>query len=180
VAAASVVWLAGPDIFNTRNLLGAGPFAAAAIVAVLSALPRPVALAGSAAALAFASVGTAQGPPLGPPADRVAKALLAQGWESGDRIELFGDFYGFRSPVGWYLPGQPLLQITRADSLDAATFLIAEGAATWRALRWYYAVDPVSLREIENVYVARLPADEDPRELAAIGGYVLASPAPAA
>ena len=181
VGIGAAVWLAGPDIFNTRNVLGVGPFAAVAIVAALRALPRPVAVAGSAAALALVGLGAAQGPPFGPPADRVAQALVAQGWVSDDRIVLFGDFYGFRSPVGWYLPGRPSLQVTGTGSIGADVFLIAQGTRTWDALRWYYSVDPVSLRQIGDVYVARLPDDERlARELQAIGGFVLAPPGPPA
>jgi hypothetical protein len=178
VAITAVVWLAGPDIFNTRNVLGVGPFAAMAVVAALGAIPRPVAIAGSAAALALVGIGAAQGPPFGPPADRVANALLAQGWKSGDRIVLFGDYFGFRSPVGWYLPGRPSLHLTgAAHPDDADVFLIAQGTRTWEALRWYYAVDFLTLSRIGDVFVARLPNDESlARELQAIGGYVLAPP----
>lgn len=178
VLGAAALWLAGPHIFNTRNLLGVAPFAAVAIAACIAALPRRVALAGAATALSLAVVGTVQGPALGPPADRVAAALLAQGWTPQARIVLFGDFYGFRSPVGWYLPGRPFLRQTQPVEAQGDVFLIAEGTATWEALE--RLLSPVSLQRVGDIYVARAVAWGGlEQELRSHGGYVLAIPRPA-
>ncbi len=175
VLGAAGLWLAGPHIFNTRNLIGVAPFAAVSIAALLAVLPRRVSLAGAAAAFSLALVGTVQGPPLGPPADRVAAALLAQGWTPQARIVLFGDFYGFRSPVGWYLPGRPFLRLTRPVEAKGDVFLIAEGTATWEALE--RLLSPASLQRVGDIYIARAVAWGGlEEELTSYGGYVLAIP----
>ena len=85
VLAASLVWLAGPDIYIVKNLLGAAPFAAVAIAAALAAPPRPVALAvtSAAALLVLASYADTRGR-IVPDYDLVAAALVDEGWPEGD------------------------------------------------------------------------------------------------
>ena len=43
VVIAAVIWLAGPHIYDVRNMIGAGPFAAVALAAVVSAVPARLA-----------------------------------------------------------------------------------------------------------------------------------------
>lgn len=175
VLGAAGLWLAGPHIFNTRNLIGVAPFVAVSIASLLVALPRRVAVAGAAATLSLVLVGTVQGPPLGPPADRVAAALQAQGWTPESRIVLFGDFYGFRSPVGWYLPGRPFLRLTEPVDARGDVFVVAQGRETWDTLR--LLLTPVSLEQVDDIYIARAVTSGGLEErLHSWGGYVLAIP----
>jgi hypothetical protein len=132
--AAFGVWAAGPDIFNTRNLLPVAPYAVIAIAAFLTVLPRPLALAAAGAAVGLATLATVEAPPLGPPADRIAEALVEQGWEREDAIVLVADFYGFRSPIGWYLPGRPFLQRVDLAAERRRVFLVVQGRRSWEAL----------------------------------------------
>ena len=106
VLAASLVWLAGPDIYIVKNLLGAAPFAAVAIAAALAAPPRPVALAATSAAalLVLASYADTRGR-IVPDYDLVAAALVDEGWQEGDPILVFGPPYQLLHPLDWYLPG---------------------------------------------------------------------------
>jgi hypothetical protein len=75
-----------------------------------------------------------EAPPLGPPADRIAEALVEQGWEREDAIVLVADFYGFRSPIGWYLPGRPFLQRVDLAAERRRVFLVVQGRRSWEAL----------------------------------------------
>jgi hypothetical protein len=112
LVAAALVWLAGPRIFDTRNLIGVGPFAAIAIAGVLTLLPRPIALAAACAGAALVIFGFVIGNRQAPIAyDRIAHSLVAAGWQSNDPIVLHGNFYAFRSPLEWYLPRQPPLTL---------------------------------------------------------------------
>jgi hypothetical protein len=112
VLVAALVWLAGPRIFDTRNLLGAGPFAAIAVAALLTLVPRPAGFAAACAGAALVVFGFVQGERQTPIAyDRIAGALVDDGWQPSDPIVLRGNFYAFRSPLEWYLPQQPALTL---------------------------------------------------------------------
>jgi uncharacterized membrane protein len=112
LVAAALVWLAGPRIFDTRNLIGVGPFAAIAVVALLTLLPRPVGIAAACAGAALVVFGFVAGERQTPIAyDRIARALVREGWQPSDPIVLRGNFYAFRSPLEWYLPQQPSLTL---------------------------------------------------------------------
>jgi hypothetical protein len=157
-ALAAAIWLAGPDIFNTRNLLAVAPFACVAVAAAIFALPRPLALAGAAGIVAAATLATVTAPAVGPPADKIAQMLVARGWDRGDRIVLFADFYGFRSPIGWYLPGRPFLRRVPASSTSGDLYLVAQGRRTW--LRINEARNMISLDRVDGVFVALLQRDD--------------------
>jgi hypothetical protein len=156
VAVALLVWLAGPDVYNTRNLLVAAPFAAVAAAAPLVALRRAVALAGAGALVALASLATVQAAPLGPPADRIARALLAEGWRPESRLVLFADFHAFRSPIGWYLPGRPFLEL-QGDPVfsgGAPAFLVVQNERVYDELQ--VENDVAQLSRVDGISVARL------------------------
>jgi hypothetical protein len=124
VALAATAWLAGLDLFNTRNLLGVGPFAAVAIAAIVFALPfaRVLALALTVAAV----TGTIAAPPLGHRGDHAAKALVDLGWASDDPIVLIGGLnYGFRSAMAWYLPNQPRLTRTSCPTSEQRIHVVS-------------------------------------------------------
>lgn len=109
---AALVWLAGPRIFDTRNLIGVGPFAAIALAGVLALIAKPVAVATAGAGAALVVFGFVLGDRQAPIAyDRIARSLVAAGWQRTDPIVLHGNFYAFRSPLEWYLPGKPPLTL---------------------------------------------------------------------
>ena len=106
VAATTVVWLVGPDVYVVKNLVGAAPLAAVAIASALTALPRTVwvAATASAAALVLALYVDSRGR-IVPDYDLVAAALVQQGWTERDPRLAFGDPYQFLHRLDWYLPG---------------------------------------------------------------------------
>lgn len=122
VALTAAIWLVGPRIFNERNLLVAAPFAAVSAGALLDALGRRLALAAGAAlavALAFSlwqfeiDYGRSS-------YDGIAHALVAAGWQPRDEIVQFGPApLGLSQPVGWYLPGHPVLVHARPSGCGA-------------------------------------------------------------
>jgi hypothetical protein len=175
--AAYVIWAAGPDIFNTRNLLALAPFAVIAIAALVAALPRPAGLAAGAAAIGLATAATIDAPPMAPPADRIAQTLVEQGWDGDDSIVLIADFYGFRSPIGWYLPGQPFLHHVGLDGSGGRVFLVVQGRRSWEALG---GLRPsTGARQLGNIFVAPLePGAPQLETLVALGGKVV-RPGPA-
>jgi uncharacterized membrane protein len=112
VLVAALVWLAGPRIFDTRNLVGAGPFAAIAVAALLTLLPRPAGLAAACAGAALIVFGFVEGERQTPIAyDHIARMLVSEGWQASDPIIVRGNFYAFRSPLEWYLPQQTALTL---------------------------------------------------------------------
>ena len=133
----SLAWLAGVRVFDTRNLVGAGPFAAIALVALIARLPRPVAYAAAAAGVVLATAGTiaAESTPT-VPYDRAADALVSEGWQPGNPIEAVGDFFAFRSPLEWYLPGRPQLTLAEpSQGSCAAIYAVVAGPANQRRVR---------------------------------------------
>jgi hypothetical protein len=110
VALSAFAWLAGAHIFVTRNLVGTGAFAATAIAAAAGLVPGRARLAAVAGIAALSVLGYQQAyKPSPPPYDRVADALVAEGWTPEAPILLFGSRYGYLHPLGWYLPGRPEL-----------------------------------------------------------------------
>lgn len=140
VAAAAVLWALGEPIFVERNLLGSGPFAAIALAAVLSSLPRRssfVAMAVMTSVLIWACAtmvltwGRA-------PYQGVANALVENGWQPADDLIQFGRApIGILAPVGWYLPGSPVLvrPPPGARSCTRSMFLVSYDRST--GPRWF-------------------------------------------
>jgi hypothetical protein len=141
VTLAAVLWLAGADVFTTRNVLCAAPFVCVAVAAAVAALPRPAAIVAGTAAVGLAAAGLAHERTLAPPDyDRLADALVAEGWRFGDPVAVFGgahehvqlgSAYALRSPVAWYLPGHPFLRLPREEDAgcDEAFVLAPPGRA---------------------------------------------------
>lgn len=155
-AAASLVWLAGPRIFDVRNLIGAGPFSAIALAALAAALPRVAATAAACLAAALLVYGFTEGDRVKPVSyDRVADALVSEGWSTRDPVVLFGNFYAFRSPLEWYLPGQPALTLgeTRRQPCTRVFVVALGSAARSRTLR---APALAETRQVRGILVARL------------------------
>ena len=126
VLATSVVWLLGAEVFVTRNLLCAAPFACICLAALPTLVPRPVALAVGAGIVALLGLGLVQERTLRPPPyDELASELVANGWTRADdvnviggahRLSYLGNVHAISSPVGWYLPGHPVFRPTRKST----------------------------------------------------------------
>ena len=127
LAAAAAAWAAGIDVYAVRNMIGIGPYVAVAWAAALAALPArarartlvPVAVL-TAAAAGFLLAQHRGGPAY----DRMARALVADGWRPGDDVAVFGSRDEFRSPLEWYLPGRPLLSNARLARIDEPVFVV--------------------------------------------------------
>jgi hypothetical protein len=133
-AAAALVWLAGPRIYDVRNLLGIGPFAAVALAALLTVLPRPAAAPAGALAAAALVLALVVGDRVEPVSfDRVARALVAENWSRHDPIVFLGNFYAYEAPLEWYLPEHP--QFAPGSGRDAScapVYVVAVGASDGR------------------------------------------------
>ena len=126
VGIAGLTWLGGPRIFDTRNVLGVGPFAVVAVAAALARLRRAAAAAAFAAGVTLAIVGYVLAARVPPPAyDRVAGELVAEGWTPRDPIVLYGDFFAARGPLEWYLPHQPRLTLAESRAVACPTIFPA-------------------------------------------------------
>lgn len=174
VALAAFAWLVGPDIFVTRNLIGAAPFAVVAIAAAIAALPRPAALGGAAAAAALLAVLYLDTDgPIVPAYDRVASALVQEGWQEEDPILLFGPLYEYLHPLDWYLPGTERLEVVSwtGQRPCGRVYVVAVGGQA-RAL---IAGAGAGRRRVGRIEIARLDFRETlPRETRLRNGHVLA------
>jgi hypothetical protein len=145
---AAAVWAAGVRIYDVRNMIGIAPFVAVAIAAALASLPdllRAIVPAVVVAAACASFVWAQENP--GPAYDRLAHALVADGWRTGDAVAVFGNRSEFRSPLEWYLPGNPLLATTAASEIDEPVFVINS-----KALHG----DGMGIRRVSNLFVERL------------------------
>jgi uncharacterized membrane protein len=105
VAVALLAWASGERIFNDRNQIGVTPFAAVALAWGCAALPwRKIgyAAAALAASLVIAGFAWAEAELGRTPYDRIASAMVAQGFRGGEPVLWFGDYAGM-FPVAWYL-----------------------------------------------------------------------------
>jgi hypothetical protein len=106
----AIVWILGLHVFNVRNLVIVVPFAAIAIAALPSVLPRPAALLACLAMLAgvgwIYSVDRERGRT---PFDQIAATLTQFGWTGSDPILFLDKPQNQRSAIGWELPGHPQL-----------------------------------------------------------------------
>lgn len=126
---AGAVWAGGVRIFALRNLIGIAPFVAVTAVAALAAVPRRAAVTlGTAAALflllPFTPLSDVHGTP---PYNAMARALVAEGWTPAQPVAVFGDFYPYRAPLEWYLPHQPVLDVSRLGSRVCKTLFVVRG-----------------------------------------------------
>jgi len=114
--AAAIAWRAGQPIFDSRNLLAVGPFAAICIVTALARLPRHlgVVIAATAAVILVFSFLSVDHQRRSPAFDEIARALLQAGWTPADPI-LIPHGANWVVPLSWYLPAYP-----RGNEPDAA------------------------------------------------------------
>jgi Dolichyl-phosphate-mannose-protein mannosyltransferase len=159
VAVAAVVWAAGPEVFDPRNVIGAGPFAAIAVASLLARLPVRAAAPLAAAGLGLLAYGYGSSERT-PPTDfeGIAHALVREGWSPRTPIVLYdGNFFAFRGPLEWYLPGRPGLTLGRPTGRPCrGAFAVVAGDRHAQVLagrlRWADA------SETTHVTTARLPA----------------------
>jgi hypothetical protein len=118
IVVAGTAWAAGERSYAVRNLIETAPFLAVSVAAALSAVPRRVAATALAAtaATAIAVVAVTQSTASLPPYQRVARALVSEGWRPSDPIAVFGNVFSFRAPLEWYLPHGPLLDVSLPTS----------------------------------------------------------------
>ena len=150
VALAALLWLAGENLFTTRNLLAAAPFAAVAVATLVASLPRWA------------------GPDAG--------ALVEVGWSPEAQVAIFGGAheltylgtaYAIRGPVSWYLPGRPRLELAARQECEQAFVVAPRGRGTGLVER---ADDA---RTVDDVTVARIPCSTDlPGRVRADGGFL--------
>jgi hypothetical protein len=162
IAGAALVWALGEPVFNERNLLSVAPFIAILVAAAPSALPSrlvaPIAVVGIAAAVAGAAWAQAT---LGRiEYDRVAAALVGEGWTVDDPIlvDVPRAEASAWIAVGWYLPGAPTLaRIRRAENQCSRVFVVGhESTLTPWLTRHSSQVDVVhELKSYDRPHVGR-------------------------
>lgn len=129
LALASTAWLVGFHIYAVRNMIGIGAFLAIAVAASLVALPaqaRTAAAALVACAMIAGFVSDQQVPAAS--YKGFARALVAEGWKLHDPVAVFGNFFAFRSPLEWYLPGSPRLALVRDGRATCPPMFAIAGA----------------------------------------------------
>jgi 4-amino-4-deoxy-L-arabinose transferase-like glycosyltransferase len=162
---AACLWLAGENLFTTRNLLAVAPFAAVALAALAASLPRWAGPAAGALVLAGVCAGLVREAQLSPPPyDELAHALVAVGWEPDAQVAIFGGAhelsylgtaYAVRGPVSWYLPGRPRLELVDGQPCERAFVVAPPGRA--RSL----LAGAEETRTVDDVAVARIPCADD-------------------
>ena len=155
VGLAAGIWLIGPHIFAPRALIGIAPFAAIAIGAAVTVSSKPLALvmtAGVAGLLLFGFV-TTYGR-ITPPYDRVATALVDEGWQPRDPIVLFGPLYQYLHPLDWYLPGPDPLQVATTTGQPCKRLFIVAVGGQARALT---APLGAEARHVGSIVIGSLP-----------------------
>ena len=177
VAGAALVWAVGQPVFNERNMLLVVPFMAILVAAAPSALPGrlvvPVASMGIAAAVAGAAFAQVQ---LGRSEyDRIAGALVEEGWTADDPllVDLPGAQRSAWIAVAWYLPGHPTLARARRARNDCSRlFFVGRSSSLSPGLTRHRGLDqtvrrfasydhPSRGRENGHIVVARLAGPVD-------------------
>jgi mannosyltransferase len=135
VLVAATVWLLGQNVFAPRALIGVAPFAAIAIGAAASIPSRRAVLAVTAVAAALLVLGFARASGrITPDYDRVADALVADGWQPQHPILLFGPLYEYLHPLDWYLPGGDELDVASPAGRPCARLFVVAVGGRARAL----------------------------------------------
>jgi MFS family permease len=165
VVLAALLWLAGENLFTTRNLLAAAPFAAVAVAALVASLPRRAGPVAGALLLVAVAGGLAREAQLAPPPyDELADALVELGWSPRSQVAVFGGAheltylgtpYAIRGPVSWYLPGRPRLELANGQTCEWAFVVAPSGRGADLVERAEEG------RTVDDITVARLPCSAD-------------------
>jgi hypothetical protein len=148
VAVAALLWLAGIRVYDVRNLIVTGPFAAVAVAALLA---RRAAVPVALALLALIGGGWARSNRAEPVAyDRIANALVAEGWRPGEPIAVYGNVDALWGPLEWYLPERPTLVPGAAERRPV--FVVAARGRHWTAV----VHDADATRYVRQTLVARV------------------------
>jgi hypothetical protein len=151
VVVAALLWIAGIRIYDVRNLIVTGPFAAVAVVSLLPHLPRRPAAACACALLVLVAAGFSRGNRVAPVSyDRIAEALVAEGWRQGEPIAVYGNVNALWGPLEWYLPQRPTL--VPGGNARESVFVVATRGPRWRAV----VHRAVAVRYVRQTLVARL------------------------
>lgn len=151
VAVAALLWLGGIRIYDVRNLIVAGPFAAVAVVSLLAPLPQRVAAVGASALLVLVGAGFVRANRVAPVAyDRIAAALVAEGWRPGEPIAVYGNVDALWGPLEWYLPQQP--RLVPGGTARPPVFVVAARGPRWGAI----ARRATTVRYVRQTLVARI------------------------
>jgi hypothetical protein len=136
LALAAAAWLAGLHIYAIRNMIGIGAFVAIALAAAVLALPGPTrnVVAAIVACAAIAGFAWDQRVPA-PSYQGMAQALVAEGWRPHDPVAVFGNFFAFRSPLEWYLPGSPSFTRMRRPPAGCGAIYVIANVRTAHRLR---------------------------------------------
>jgi uncharacterized membrane protein len=157
---AAVAWSLGQPIFDVRNLLGTGAFAAVCIGALLARIPRDagsVAAAGIAVILAVAYV-RVDNHRASPAFEDISHALAAEGWTSTDPILVPHGMWSL--PLSWYLPS-PFGASQQTSGACGALFTVTASRFTERRLIGNAAGADVRRRVVGGYLILRLPAAAD-------------------
>jgi hypothetical protein len=153
VVLAVLVWLVGVRVYDVRNLIEAGPFAAVAVAALVARLPRRTTVIASAALCCLLVLGYVRSNRVRPVAyDRVAQALVAEGWREGDPIAVYAEPHALWGPLEWYLPGRPRFVALRPAPGIAPSFVVAARGRRWA--RVFH--DALVTRTVRSLLVARV------------------------
>lgn len=129
VVLAAALWIAGVRIYDVRNLIVTGPFAAVAATSLLSHLPRRAGATLACAVAVLVVVGFVRANRVHPVAyDRIAAALVAEGWQPRDPIVVDGNVYALWGPLEWYLPHRPVL-VLGSTARAGRVFVVHVGRA---------------------------------------------------
>jgi hypothetical protein len=171
---AALFWAAGLPVFAPRNLLSIAPFAAVAIAAGLAGLPRRIVPLAAVAGIVAMSAAYLDASPTRAEYDRVAQALVEEGWQARDPILIFGPLYDYFHPLDWYLfSGRELAVAAPRTGHRCTTVYVVSARYRGRDLA---LSSPSPPRRVQSVLVARLPwTDSIWTELRRRGGHVVAS-----
>lgn len=134
IAAAAGAWAAGMPIFDLRNLIGVGGYVAVLTVSALDNLSPRLSSVGALAVVAAIAISLATSNAERIPAyDAMARSLVRSGWNVSKPILVHGDPYRYRLPLEWYLPRQPVLDMSHVlDGTCAEVFVITPGGKVER------------------------------------------------
>ncbi len=133
----ALIWLAGHPIFDFRNLIGVGPFVAIGFASALDKLPARAAVGrvtALAATLLLTTLAVTDRNTI-PAYDVMARSLVRAGWTGAEPIAVYGTPALYRTPLEWYLPHQPTLEIAKPRPHACRTIFVIRPNGTVAVMR---------------------------------------------